>query len=98
MFETPAVVEFVGNMALQLTQKLTVYVHGNDQLAEDIQGAMVKPRTRIAFETRKIMTLALAREGSSEMILTFEDGTQTREAFLVRDLRCEEEAVQGSPS
>ena len=75
---------FVGNMALQLAKKVTVYTHGNDQIVRDIQESWAKPRSRISFDTRKIVRLELAAEGSPEIILTFDDGTQSREAFLVR--------------
>ena len=70
-------------MALQLAKKLTVYTNGDEQLVRDIQAAMPKPRSRISFESRKIAKLVMAEEGSADIILTFEDGTQAREGFLV---------------
>ena len=73
----------LGNMALRLAKKLTIYTNGNEKLADEIRATFQKPRSRITFENRKIKKFALAWPDKSDMIVTLEDGTELKEGFLV---------------
>jgi gliotoxin/aspirochlorine biosynthesis thioredoxin reductase len=76
-------VRHIGNMALQLAEKLTVYTNGNDKLAEEILASMEKPRKRISIERRKIKGFAMASDKGSDVVVKFEDGEQRTEGFIV---------------
>ena len=73
----------VGNYALQLADKLTIYTNGDDVITAKIRGALAKGDSRITLETRKIARLSMKSPDASDVIVTFEDGSTMTEGFIV---------------
>ncbi|KAB5577548.1 hypothetical protein GE09DRAFT_952849 [Coniochaeta sp. 2T2.1] len=72
----------VGNNALQLAEKITIYTNGDGAMTAKLREALVKPDPRITLETRKIARLDMKSSDASDVIVTFEDGTTTTEGLI----------------
>ncbi|KAH7325834.1 thioredoxin reductase glit-like protein [Stachybotrys elegans] len=76
----PAVIVHVAKNAAQLTKQVTVYTHGNQELAAELAAIS---ESLYVVEARKIKRLVASGEGSSSVMVELEDGTSREEAFLV---------------
>ncbi|KAH8888272.1 FAD/NAD(P)-binding domain-containing protein [Thozetella sp. PMI_491] len=67
--------------ALRLSDHVTLYTDGNEQLSSDLQNALDAAPAPMAVDSRKITRLEKGPE-RAQVVLHFEDGTSKTEAFL----------------
>ena len=68
--------------ALRLTPEVTVYTHGNEQLAQDLTTEIKLTSTlQIKVDSRRISKLVKG-SNKAEIVLQFDDGTEKTEGFL----------------
>jgi thioredoxin reductase len=67
--------------ALRMSRHVTLYTHGNTQLTAELTSALEAAPAPMSVDARKITQLVKGPE-RSQVILHFEDGTTTTEAFL----------------
>jgi thioredoxin reductase len=73
---------FVARQALRLSKEVTMYTHGNAQLAEDIKSTVAPAlQAKMKADPRVIKKFTKGPR-DSEVILHFEDGTTKTEGFL----------------
>lgn len=73
----------LSHLACQLASNVTIYTHGNEELAKQIAPTLEGKPWRA--DTRKVAKIALQspQDGSSTAVdITFEDGSTATEAFL----------------
>jgi thioredoxin reductase len=66
---------------LRISKEVTIYTHGNLQLAEDIKTTLETSPAPMKVDPRKVVKLEKA-PSRSEIVLHFEDGLRTTEGFL----------------
>lgn len=71
----------MARQALRLSQETTIYTHGNEKLAEEIQEALGDSKAPMKVDARKIVNLRKSSK-RSEIILHFDDGQSKLEGFL----------------
>lgn len=73
-------------MALNLARKLTVYTNGDDAIATDIEtnAKFATLQARVTLEKRRIKSVKLLSREASDVLVTLEDGTEIKQAFIVR--------------
>ena len=78
----------LSRMARRLTKEVTLYTHGNLDLAEQIRAELAKDKDArdglVRVDSRAIKSLESGPEYPSQVILAFEDGEKSTEGFLVR--------------
>jgi thioredoxin reductase len=67
--------------ALRMVDQVTLYTHGNSQLAAELQAALDAAPAPMTINPKRITKLTKAPE-RARITLHFEDGTSTTEAFL----------------
>lgn len=77
----------LARMVLRLAGKAVIYTNGAEDLGKQIATDLVATGTegaksRITVDSRKIVNLAKKSEETSDIILTFEDGSEVTEGFL----------------
>lgn len=80
---SPGVALHMARMGKRLTQNVTVYTDGAEELGEQIALGLKGSVSGIKVDKRRIRRLAKGPE-RSEVDMVFEDGSQIREGFLVR--------------
>jgi hypothetical protein len=83
MISEPFMVLHLGNNALRLADKLTVYTDGDSVMTAKMQEALVKANSRITLESRKIARLSMKSSDASDVVVTLEDGSTKTEGFIV---------------
>jgi translation initiation factor 2B subunit (eIF-2B alpha/beta/delta family) len=83
MISEPAMALHMGNMALQLAKKLTIYTNGDSTMTAKLREALVQPNTRITLDSRRIASFSMKSSHASDVVLTFEDGSTVIEGFIV---------------
>lgn len=83
MISEPFMALHMGKMALQLADKLTIYTNGDSAMTAKMREALVKPDSRITLESRKIARLGMKSIDTSDVVVTFEDGSSITEGFIV---------------
>lgn len=81
--DTAAVVPALhfARQALRMSEQVTLYTNGNEQLAKDLTDALTAAPAPMKVDSRKISKLVKAPE-RAQITLQFEDGGSTTEAFL----------------
>lgn len=79
--------------ALNLAQALTIYTHGDEARAAELERTVqakaplgkLSPaqRKRVTVERRRIQSVRMASSEGSAVLVTLADGTETKEAFIV---------------
>lgn len=72
--------------ALQLTNSVTIYTHGDEKLQRELQAA-VASKAAITFNSRVIKGFSMP-DDNSRIILIFEDGSTKEEAFIATKPNC----------
>lgn len=74
---------FVSRMANRLADGVNVYTHGNETLGTELRAAL-KSKKRFHIENRKVVKFEKdpAFEGEAGVLVTLEDGTVNKEAFV----------------
>lgn len=85
MFDNLEAVSQIGNMALQLSKTLRIYTNGDDEFASQIRTNAWRPdfESRITFENRRIRSLRMLSDDTSQLQVTLDDGTQFEESYVV---------------
>jgi hypothetical protein len=83
MISEPAMALHMGNMALQLVKKLTIYTNGDSTMTGKIREALIEPHSRITLDSRKIASLSMKSSDTSDVVLAFDDGSTVTEGFIV---------------
>ena len=76
----------MARMAKRLTENVTVYTDGVEELGEQIALALKDSVSGIKVDKRRIRRLMKGPEGS-QVDMLFEDESKLREGFLVRQAR-----------
>ena len=72
----------MARMANRLAEDVTVYTDGAEELADQISAALKGSVSGIKINQKRISKLAKGPE-KSQVVMTFEDGTEMTEGFLV---------------
>ncbi|OLN88015.1 putative thioredoxin reductase-like protein 1 [Colletotrichum chlorophyti] len=72
----------LSRMAKRLAKKVVVYTNGASELSDQIVGALGQDPI-ITFDNRRVTRLEKVKDGSSETIVHFEDGTSVSHGFVV---------------
>jgi hypothetical protein len=85
MFGSIEAVTEIGNMALQLSKNLRVYTNGEEGFASKIQTHAWRPdfESRVTVEPRRIRSLRMLSDDTSQILVTLDDGTQFEESYVV---------------
>lgn len=67
--------------ALRMVDQVTLYTNGNEQLANDLRATLEAAPAPMSVDSKKITKLVKSPE-RARIMLEFEDGTSTTEAFL----------------
>lgn len=79
---TAPVAMHVARQSLRLTDSVTMYTHGNDQLAADIRAATRDPSVpQMKADARRIVKFEKGPH-RAEVTIHFEDGTTATETFI----------------
>lgn len=72
-------------MALQLSKNLRIYTNGDEDFASQIRTNAWRPdfESRITFENRRIRSLRMLSDDTSQLQVTLDDGTQFEESYVV---------------
>lgn len=71
----------IARQALRMTEQVTLYTHGNVQLATELQETLKTAPAPMTIDERKIVRMVKGQE-RAQVDVHFEDGTVTTEAFL----------------
>ena len=83
MISEPFMAIHMGNMALQLAGKLTIYTNGDSVMTAKLRDALGQSDPRITLESRKIAGLSMESSDASNVVVAFEDGSSVTEGFIV---------------
>lgn len=85
MFDNVEAVSQIGNMALQLSKNLRVYTNGEEEFASKIQANTWRPdfESRVTVENRRIRSIRMLSDDTSQLLVTLDDGTQFEESYVV---------------
>ncbi|KAI5927183.1 FAD/NAD(P)-binding domain-containing protein [Camillea tinctor] len=78
---TAVVALHLARQALRMSDRVTLYTNGNEQLAKDLADALEAAPAPMAVEPRKITKLVKAPE-RAQITIHLDDGTSKTEAFL----------------
>ena len=87
MISEPFMALHMGNMALQLASKLTIYTNGDSVMTARIREALGQANPRITLESRRIARLSMESRDASDVVVTFEDGSSVTEGFIASQTR-----------
>jgi thioredoxin reductase len=76
----------MARQALQLSKQVTIYTHGNKELADEITKTLEGSTAPMKVDARKISKFQKAPE-KAEIILHFDNGESTTEGFLAHKPR-----------
>lgn len=84
MFDNMEAVTEVGNTALQLSKSLRIYTNGEEEFASKIQTSAWRPdfESRVTVETRRIRSIRMLSDDTSQLLVTLDDGTQFEESYV----------------
>lgn len=85
MFDNIEAVSQIGNMALQLSKNVRIYTNGDEEFASKIQNNAWRPdfESRVTIENRRIRSLRMLSDDTSQLLVTLDDGTQLEESYVV---------------
>ncbi|KAH8172389.1 pyridine nucleotide-disulfide oxidoreductase domain-containing protein [Sarocladium implicatum] len=91
---SPPMAVHLSRMARRLTENVTLYTHNNPELATEIRKLLEQDKDarsgRIRVDDRQITNLKSGSgNASSEMVMTFENGEEVTEGFLVHQPTCQ---------
>ncbi|KAI3395507.1 hypothetical protein diail_1293 [Diaporthe ilicicola] len=83
-FDNIEIVSQIGNSALQLSKSMRIYINGNEEFAAQIQAEAWRPdfKSRITIEKRRIRSLRMLSDDTSQVLVTLDDGTQFEESYV----------------
>lgn len=89
MFDKIDAVSQIGNMALQLSKTVRIYTNGDQDFASKIQSNAWRPdfESRVTIENRRIRSLRMLSDDTSQLLVTLDDGTQLEESYVVSPTR-----------
>lgn len=77
----------IANLALRLSERVVLYTNGVDETEETMKEALAKSRHhkegRITIDTRPITKIRMGDASPSSVVLTFEDGSEVEQGFMV---------------
>jgi len=89
MFDSIEAVSEIGNTALQLSKNLRIYTNGDEDFASKVQTKGWRPdfESRVTIESRRIRSLRMLSDETSQLLVTLDDGTQFEESYVVSPIR-----------
>lgn len=89
MFDNTEAISEVGNMALQLSKNLRIYTNGDEEFASKVQSNSWRSdfESRVTVEKRRIRSLRMLSDETSQLLVTLDDGTQFEESYVVSPTR-----------
>ncbi|KAL1867683.1 hypothetical protein Daus18300_006239 [Diaporthe australafricana] len=84
IFNNTETVSQVGNTALQLSKNLRIYTNGDEEFTSEIETKAWRPdfKSRITIEKRRIRSLRMLSDDTSQVLVTLDDGTQFEESCV----------------
>lgn len=77
------------HMALRLAERAVIYTNGVEETEKTIKEALVKDRHynegRVTIDTRPIAKFRMGSASPSSVVLTFDDGNEIEQGFIVSD-------------
>ncbi|SPO06241.1 related to thioredoxin reductase [Cephalotrichum gorgonifer] len=77
----------MGHMARRLAGNVVLYTNGSETLADELKSALMKDKNSedgtITVDSRAISTLRMGTQSESSVVITFSEGGEAEEGFLV---------------